>query len=95
VLRDWINHPNIVPGQTTFSLSMLANGAGFEFFYNDGFIGTVSDTTLAEAGELGFMVGTTTSQDSTTTAVFSDLVLTTARRFGGGHAVADRARKLS
>jgi hypothetical protein len=77
VLRDWINHPNIVPGKTTFSLSLLANGAGFEFFYDDGFIGTVSDTTLTQAGEVGLMVGTTTAQETETTAVFSDLVLTT------------------
>lgn len=77
VLRDWINHPNIVPGQTTFSLTLLAHGAGFEFFYNDGFIGTVSDTTLTQAGEVGLMVGTTTAQESETSAQFSDLVLTT------------------
>ena len=76
VLRDWINHPNIVPGQTTFSLSLLANGAGFEFFYDDGFIGTVSDTTLTQAGEIGLMAGTTTTQESETIARFSDLVLT-------------------
>ncbi|HLU09464.1 MAG TPA: hypothetical protein VK003_07335 [Oceanobacillus sp.] len=77
VLRDWINHPNIIPGQTTFRLSLLASGAAFEFFYNDGFIGTVSDNTLTEAGEVGLMVATRTAQDSQTTAQFSDLVLTT------------------
>lgn len=83
VLRDWINHPNIVPGQTTFNLSLLASGAGFEFFYDDGFIGAVSDTTLTQAGEIGLMVGTTTMQDSETTAQFSDLVLTTPLMIDG------------
>lgn len=87
VLRDWINHPNIVPGQTTFSLSLLASGAAFEFFYNDGFIGTVSDTTLTEAGEIGLMIGTTTAQESQTTAQFGDLVLTTPLLIDGARTI--------
>lgn len=77
VLRDWINHPNIVAGQTTFSMTLLANGAGFEFYYNDGFVGSVSDTTITGEGEVGLYVSTRTGQETTTTATFSDLVLTT------------------
>jgi hypothetical protein len=87
VLRDWINHPNIVPGQTTFSLSLLASGAAFEFFYDDGFIGTVSDTTLTQAGEVGLMVGTITAQESETVALFGDLVLTTPLLIDGSRTI--------
>lgn len=77
VLRDWINHPNIVPGKTSFSLSLIARDTGFEFLYDDGYLGTVSDDTLTEAGEVGVYVGTVPGESSQTTAVFSTLSLTT------------------
>lgn len=83
VLRDWINHPNIVPGKESFSLTLMVRGAGFDFYYDDGFVGTASDTTITEAGQVGLSVGTVNAQASETTAVFSDLVLTTPLQVDG------------
>lgn len=82
-LRDWINHPNIVPGKTAFSLSVIARDTGFEFLYDDGYIGMVSDATLTEAGEVGLTVAAVSGDSSQTAAVFSDLALTTPLRVDG------------
>jgi hypothetical protein len=75
-LRDWTNHPAIVAGQTTFHLSVLANGGGFNFFYDGQFIGTVADSTLLTAGASGFLAATRNVADSSVQADFDDFVVT-------------------
>ncbi|HEX2620775.1 MAG TPA: hypothetical protein VHL11_11520, partial [Phototrophicaceae bacterium] len=59
VLRDWTNHPAIQAGQTSFRLGVLANGNGFDVFYNSLYVGQAldPDLTLAE-GKIGFYVET-------------------------------------
>ncbi|MEP7291205.1 MAG: PPC domain-containing protein [Chloroflexota bacterium] len=76
VIRDWTPHPNIVPEATSFSLGVLAKGVGFDFFYNTGYIGSSSDDTLTSAGQIGLMLGTFSSQASTSSATFGNLTVT-------------------
>jgi hypothetical protein len=87
VLRDWINHPNIVPGKTNFSLSLIARGTGFEFLYDDGYVGSISSDALTDAGEVGVYVGTGSGESSQTTAVFSSLSLTTPLEIDGARLI--------
>ncbi|MBZ0304160.1 MAG: hypothetical protein K8J31_30775 [Anaerolineae bacterium] len=77
VLRDWSSHPAIVAGQTTFSLGLLANGTGFDFFYNGQLIGRLSDDSLIEPGQVGLMIETGSALDSELTAQFQNLTITT------------------
>ena len=76
VIRDWTPHPNIIPGATSFSLGVLAKGVGFDFFYNTGYIGSSSDDTLTGAGQIGLMLGTFSTQASTSSATFDNLTVT-------------------
>ncbi len=57
VLRDWVRHPAVRAGQTTFSLGLMATGAGFDFFYSGDLVGRISDATLADAGTTGLYIG--------------------------------------
>ncbi len=66
ILRDWVTHPAIVAGQTAFRQAVLARNHGFDFFYNDVFIGTVIDNTLNTFGQLGVTVETNDSLDNET-----------------------------
>jgi hypothetical protein len=75
-LRDWTNHPAIVASQTSFSLSVLANGGGFNFFYDGQFIGAVADTTLLTAGASGFLAATRSAADSSVQVDFDDFFVT-------------------
>lgn len=77
ILHDWVAHPNIVPGQFTFTLGMTARGSAFEFFVNDGFIGSVADATLMEAGSFGLTAGAQSGTPSNTQVTYDNLVLTT------------------
>jgi hypothetical protein len=77
VIRDWSEHPAIVAGQTAFNLGMLANGAGFDFFYNSLPVGRLSDETISEPGPVALMVETTSALDSEVTAQFQNLTITT------------------
>ncbi|MFN8531001.1 MAG: PPC domain-containing protein [Anaerolineae bacterium] len=77
VVRDWTPHPNIVAGQTDFTLGLIANGSGFDFVYNGGSIGSATDATLTEAGSVGIVAGTTSSLTSTTTVHVDNFVVTT------------------
>ena len=49
VIHDWTPHPNIVPGATSFTIGVLAKDVGFDFFYNSGYIGSASDSTLTDS----------------------------------------------
>ncbi len=66
---------------------MLAKGVGFDFFYNSGYIGSVSDDTLAAAGQIGLMVGTTASSTGTTSATFDNLIVTTPAQIDGADVI--------
>jgi hypothetical protein len=77
VIRDWSNHPAIIAGQTQFSLGLLVNGAGFDFFYNGQLIGRLTDRTITEAGQIALIVETPGALDSEVTAQFENLVITT------------------
>ena len=77
VIRDWTQHPNVIPGANSFTLAVLAKNVGFDFFYNSGYIGSTSDSTLTEAGQVGLMSGPYSSTPSLSSATFDDLVVTT------------------
>ncbi len=83
VIRDWTGHPNIVPGQTTFTLMLMASAAGFDFFYNDGYIGSSAETSLTEPGTIGIAAGTTASLPAEVTARVDQLSVTTRLRVAG------------
>lgn len=76
VVRDWTPHPNIVAGTTQFTFGVMARGAGFDVFYNGGFVGGVSDTSISDAGAVGLGIGTTSTLISSTRAQFADLLIT-------------------
>ena len=77
IVRDWTSHPAVVAGQSEFRLGAFIKGSTFDFFYDGTFIGTISDDTLTEAGDVGLSVGTVSSLNSTTLATFSNLAVTT------------------
>ena len=76
VVRDWTSHPAIVAGQPSFRLGAFAKGSAFDFFYDGSFIGSASDSTLTEAGEVGLVAGTISSISSETRETFANLVIT-------------------
>lgn len=75
-IRDWTSHPAIVPGATEFTLAALANGNGFDFFYDGQFVGSAFDTTLPQAGQVGLIVASAPALNSATFASFSDFIIT-------------------
>lgn len=85
VLHDWTPHPGIRPGETGFSLGVMASGVGYDFFYNSGYIGAEDDATLTGAGQIGLTVSAVGSQPSS--ATFDDLVVTTPVVVDGGYVV--------
>lgn len=87
IIRDWTPHPNIVPGAPSFTIGALANGVGFDFFYNSGYIGSTSDTTLTDPGQVGLMLGTFSTQASQSSASFDNLLVTTPTMVGDGRVV--------
>jgi hypothetical protein len=76
VLRDWIPHPTIVPGLTEFTVGLIANDVGFDFFYNLAYIGSVTDATLIDPGQVGIIVGTIGSLSGVTAAQYDNLIVT-------------------
>jgi hypothetical protein len=76
VIRDWTPHPNIVAGTTQFTFGVMARGAGFDVFYNGGFVGGVSDTSISQAGAVGLGVGTVSSLISSARVHFDELLIT-------------------
>ena len=83
ILRDWTPHPAIVAGNSSFTLGMMVNGAGFDFFYNGQFFGQLTDTTLSDAGQIGLEVATRATLTSQTTGNFDDLIITTPLEING------------
>lgn len=77
VIRDWSEHPAIIPGSITFSLGLLVNETGFDFFYNGQLVGRLTDDTLTDAGEVGLVAETPSALGSEVTAQFRNLTLTT------------------
>jgi hypothetical protein len=90
ILRDWTTHPAIVPGGNNFALGMLVNRSGFDFFYNNQPIGRLSDGSIAEAGSVGFYVGTGSSLSSQTNVRLDDLIVTTPLEIDGQRAIPDQ-----
>jgi hypothetical protein len=83
VIRDWTPHPAISPGRGTFTLGILVNGHGFDFFYDGQLIGRLTDRTLAQEGGFGLVVETLNSPTSQTSAAFDNLVITTPAEIDG------------
>jgi hypothetical protein len=82
-LRDWTPHPAIKPGDTQFTLGMLANGPSFDFFYDGQFFGRIIDNTLADAGQIGLAVQTPNAFNAKVVARFSNLSVTTPVTLNG------------
>jgi hypothetical protein len=78
VLRDWNQHPAIVPGETDFRLGVLANGPAFDVFYDVAFIGQVVDSAEPLlSGEIGLYVSTPDTVGGQSQAGFDAMYLTT------------------
>jgi len=76
VLRDWTLHPGITPGETAFSLSVLARGIDFQIFYDDTLVGTVTDESHLEGGSISLFASTANAIGSRTSVGFDDLIVT-------------------
>jgi hypothetical protein len=76
VIRDWTPHPAIATGQTSFSLGMMVNGGGFDFFYNGQTFGQLTDNSLPPEGNIGLAVETPDSTSARVAATFDDLIVT-------------------
>lgn len=78
IVRDWTNHPAIVAGVTDFRLAVLANGAGFDVFYNGAYVGQAVDTqaNAPRSGTLGLVASTPDTAAADLTVVFDNLVMT-------------------
>ena len=87
VIRDWTQHPNVVPGANNFTIAVLAKGVGFDFFYNSGYIGSASDKTLTGAGQIGLMAGPYSAAPSQNSATFDNLVVTTPTQVNGADVI--------
>ncbi len=87
IIRDWTTHPNIVAGQTEFTLGAIVNGVGFDFYYNGGYIGSAADSTIARAGSVGIVVGTPASLSSTTNIEVSQFFATTPHFANGARVI--------
>jgi len=83
VLRDWVAHPAIVPGRTEFTLGLMAQSGGYDFFYNGQLFGQVADRMLEDPGRVGLVVASTDSLTGTTVAQFDDLTITVPVRING------------
>lgn len=76
-LRDYVTHPAIVAGESTFTLGTLANENGFDVFYNGQFMGQVLDTTLLNGGRTGIYLQTANAIGSEASAQYDNFVITT------------------
>jgi hypothetical protein len=75
ILRDWSTHPAITSGETAFALGVLVNTRSFEFFYNNQFIGSVTDSSLSD-GQIGVTATTADSVGSSVAVSFRSLLVT-------------------
>ncbi|MBI1277996.1 MAG: hypothetical protein GC179_07705 [Anaerolineaceae bacterium] len=75
VIRDWLNHPALANSSGNFTLGVMVDGTGFDFFYNNVLFGRLSDSTFTAPGVIGLAVGTSSSLSSQTTAYFDDLIV--------------------
>ena len=76
VIRDWTPHPAISAGESSFTLGVLANGQGFDTFYNDRVLGSVQDSAISGIGHIGLAVVTPNALDGEVTARFDNLIVT-------------------
>jgi hypothetical protein len=76
VLSDWRSHPAIRPGETRFSLMLMARAGGFDFFYDDAFVGSLADTNRIRAGRIGLLAGTTSSVTAQVGVTFESVQVT-------------------
>ena len=83
VIREWTPHPAIVPGDPDFALSVLANGTGFDVFYNGQLIGEASDSRITESGQVGLAVGTLDAMGSTMSVAVNNIIVTTPDQIEG------------
>jgi hypothetical protein len=84
-IRDWTTHPAIVAGVTNFRLSVLANGAGFDVFYNGAFVGQAIDADPAQgslSGTVGLLGSTPDAVTADLAVTFDDLAITTPQVLG-------------
>lgn len=82
ILRDWGTHPAIRPSVTEFTLSVLVNGAGYDIFYNEQFIGSQVDEALSD-GQVGFVINTVDAIGSTVTARIDEMIITAPLELNG------------
>ncbi len=78
ILRNWIAHPAISAGAASFKLGLLIRGGGFDFFYNDLFIGNITASPLEQDSQVGLSVETASAPNSEVIGRFGELVITTA-----------------
>ncbi len=90
ILRDWSTHPAIVAGQLPFTLGTLANGVGFDLFYNGALLGHINDETITTAGQIGLYVETEEAVGSQATVNFDDFAITQALDINGVYVVPER-----
>ncbi len=76
VLREWVAHPAIVVGRTEFTLGLMAQNGGYDFFYNGQLFGQVADDNLVDPGRVGLVAATTDALTASTVAQFDDLTIT-------------------
>ena len=76
IIHEWTPHPAIIAGQATFTLGILVNGSGFDFFYDGQGFGHLTDSTLPESGGLGLWVGTPDSLSAHANGAFDNLIVT-------------------
>ncbi|MBZ0276604.1 MAG: PPC domain-containing protein [Anaerolineae bacterium] len=75
-LRDWTTHPAIIAGTTRFSLGMMINDTGYDFFYDGQFLGHVVDDAILNGGQIGLVLETGTQLNSQANAQFDNLIVT-------------------
>jgi hypothetical protein len=94
VVRDWTNHPAIRAGEASFSLAVLANGGGFDAFYNDFYIGQAIDEAYIApndpSGEVGLALGTPNIAGGGAVAEFDNLLVTRPLRLGEAELIPDQ-----
>ncbi|MBC7814277.1 MAG: PPC domain-containing protein [Burkholderiales bacterium] len=90
ILRDWVSNPSIEDGATEFTLGMMANGAGFDFFFDGQFFGQIIDSTLTEPGSIGLVIETTGLVSGSVDARFDDLAVNRPILINGEHVVPQR-----
>jgi len=76
VIRDWSNHPALIPGQFPFTLSILSNGRYFDLFYNQAYLATIEDGTLNTPGQAGIFLATANAIGSEVQAMFDNFIVT-------------------